>query len=201
VGLLESTGYLSILIGEFLNTLLGGFEMHRRTSFLSVSWIIIAWAWLASHAWAQQPIPAVTGSTLAGQTFALNQQRGKVTVLFFWTTDCAICRDKMPELREQARQWAAQPFAPVLINMDARMQDIDAYNAIINRAVPAKDRLPQLWALAPDYADNLGTVDTIKDKVPTELPLVYVIDKTGKVVARHQGRFTPQVWQDVAKLF
>jgi thiol-disulfide isomerase/thioredoxin len=175
--------------------------MHRMAYFLSCWMVVVVLALSPMQAWAQQPIPTITGSTLSGQAFALNQQRGKVSVLFFWTTDCAVCRDKMPEVREQARQWAQQPFAPVLINMDARMQDIDAYNTIINRAVPAKDRLPQLWALAPDYVDNLGTVEIIKDKVPTELPLVYVIDKSGKVVARHQGRFTSQVWQDIAKLF
>jgi thiol-disulfide isomerase/thioredoxin len=175
--------------------------MRHITQFLSVLCMLVLMAWPVTEAWAQQPIPAVTGSTLAGQPYALNQLRGKVHVLFFWTTDCAICRDKMPELREQARQWTDKPFSSVLINMDKRMQDIDAYNAIINRAVPAKDRLPQLWALAPDYADNLGTVETIKDQVPTELPLLYVIDKTGKVVARHQGRFTKEIWQDIAKLF
>jgi thiol-disulfide isomerase/thioredoxin len=152
-------------------------------------------------AFAQATVPAISGSTLDGKPFSLQQTRGKATVLFFWTTDCAICRDKMAELRERGRLWRDKPFSMVLVNMDKRMQDIEAYNSIINRSVPEGERLPQLWALGKDYADNLGTLETIKEQVSTELPLVYVMDKSGKVVARHQGRFPASVWQDVAGLF
>jgi thiol-disulfide isomerase/thioredoxin len=171
----------------------------KRSSFYFLLVASLCSLWL-STAHAQQTVPSVAGSQLDGKPFALNQSRGKVSVLVFWTTDCAVCRDKMPEFRNYAKQWKTRPFQTVLINMDKRMKDIDDYNKFVNSAIPMQERLPQLWALAPDYTDNLGTMDTIKDQVGTELPLVYVIDKAGKVVARHQGRFDVQVWQDIAKL-
>jgi len=46
-----------------------------------------------------QPLPSVQGTTFQGKPFNLASLKGKVVLLMFWSTDCAVCRDKMPELR------------------------------------------------------------------------------------------------------
>lgn len=45
--------------------------------------------------------PALSVNTLAGDTFDLADQRGKVVVLSWWATWCPPCRQEMPELRDQ----------------------------------------------------------------------------------------------------
>jgi thiol-disulfide isomerase/thioredoxin len=128
----------------------------------------------------------ITGKTIDGLPFDLAKQKGKVVLVMFWATDCAVCRDKMRELRENAKGWEGKPFTTVLISADRRMSDVDSYNAIINKSVPMKERLTQLWALDPTYKDSLGTAE--------------MIDKKGEVVKRYQGRIPAEVWDDISEL-
>jgi cytochrome oxidase Cu insertion factor (SCO1/SenC/PrrC family) len=144
--------------------------------------------------------PAVTGKTLDGKPFDLAKLKGRVVLLMFWSTECAVCRDKMPELRENSKGWADKPFTPVLVSVDRRMSNIDSYNAIINKSVPLKERLTQVWALDPSYQDNLGTVRLAPTVPVSHWPVIYVIDKDGKVASRHQGRVPADVWDDIAGL-
>jgi thiol-disulfide isomerase/thioredoxin len=142
----------------------------------------------------------ITGKSLDGPPFDLTKQKGKVVLIMFWATDCAVCRDKMRELRENAKGWEGKPFTTVLISTDRRMSDVDSYNAIINKSVPKSERLTQLWALDPSYKDSLGTAEMIKNRNATSLPLTLVLDKKGDVVKRYQGRIPAEVWDDIAEL-
>lgn len=142
----------------------------------------------------------ISGKTLDGQAFDLAKNKGKVLLVMFWATDCAVCRDKMHELRDNAKGWQGKPFGVVLISADRRMSDVDSYNAIINASVPAKERLTQLWALDPSYKDSLSTGEMIKNRNASSLPLTLVIDKNGEVVKRYQGRIPAEVWDDISEL-
>jgi thiol-disulfide isomerase/thioredoxin len=187
--------------------------MHK--SFYKAALVAGAMAsmgWMAGAAYAQaapeQPKAAVmlpknvliSGKTIDGQAFDLAKQKGKVVLVMIWATDCAVCRDKMPELRENAKGWADKPFTTVLINADRRMSDVESYNAIINKSVPMKERLTQLWALDASYKDSIGTAELIKDRNAKSLPLTLVLDKKGDVVKRYQGRIPAEVWDDIAEL-
>ncbi len=164
-----------------------------------------AWAQASTSAAAKAsaPLPKnaqVSGKTIDGPAFDLAKEKGKVVLLMFWATDCAVCRDKMPELRENAKGWVGKPFTTVLVSVDRRMSDVDGYNAIINKSVPMKERLTQLWALDPGYKDSLGTSEMIKNRTATSLPLTLVLDKKGDVVKRYQGRIPAEVWDDISEL-
>ena len=140
--------------------------------------------------------PNVSGITMDKKPFQIESLKGKVVVLMYWSTDCAVCRDKMPELRENVRGWADKPFELVLVSVDKRMQDVDNYNTILNASVPTKQRFTQLWAGEPNYKDNLGTAQLSR----TQLPVTYLIDKTGKLVQRNYGRIPPELWDTIAAL-
>lgn len=103
------------------------------------------------------------GLTFDKKPFQLSSLKGKVVVLMFWMTDCAVCRDQIPELRENIRGWADKRFELVLVRADNPMSDVDSYNAIVSQAVPVKQR--------------------------------FVLDKSGKVIARQNGH-TPVAWWD-----
>ena len=140
--------------------------------------------------------PVVTGLTFDKKPFQLSSLKGKVVVLMFWTTDCAVCRDQMPELRENIRGWADKPFELVLVSADKRMSDVDSYNAILSQAVPVKQRFVQLWTGDVDYKSSVNVAQIPKN----QLPLTYVLDKSGKVVASQSGRIPVAWWDFIAEL-
>ncbi len=140
--------------------------------------------------------PTINGNTLEKKPFRLAALKGKVVLVMFWSTDCAVCRDKMPELRENVQGWADKPFEMVLVSVDRNMRDVDSYNAIINKSVPLKQRFTQLWTGEPSYKDNLGSGELSR----AQLPLALLIDKDGKLVERFTGRIPVDVWDKIADL-
>lgn len=140
--------------------------------------------------------PTVSGITMDKRPFQIESLKGKVVVLMYWSTDCAVCRDQMPELRENVRGWADKPFELVLVSVDKRMQDVDSYNAILNASVPTKQRFTQLWTGEPSFKDNLGTAQLPRN----QLPVTYLIDKTGKLAERNNGRIPAAWWDSIAEL-
>ena len=140
--------------------------------------------------------PMVTGLTFDKKPFQLSSLKGKVVVLMFWTTDCAVCRDQMPELRENIRGWADKPFELVLVSADKRMSDVDSYNAIVSQAVPVKQRFVQLWSGDSGYKSSVNVAQIPKN----QLPLTFVLDKSGKVVASQNGRIPAAWWDFIADL-
>ncbi len=140
--------------------------------------------------------PMIEGNTFDKKAFELKSLKGKVVLVMFWSTDCAVCRDKMGELRQNMQGWADKPFELVLVSTDRRMQDVDSYNAIINKSVPLKQRGVQLWSGEASYKDNLGSSQLQRAQLPTTL----LIDKTGKLVERYNGRIPAEVWDTISDL-
>ncbi len=151
----------------------------------------------ASAAATSAPAPAVTipqmeGKTIDGNVFNLASLKGKVVLVMFWSTGCAVCRDKMPELRTNYEGWSGKPFELVAVSTDTRVQDLLDYERIISRTVPLKQRFVQLWSGENAYKDNVGK--------PGQLPAAFLVDKTGKIVERYVGRIPPEAWDRIADL-
>lgn len=136
--------------------------------------------------------PVIRGKTFEGKPFQLSSLKGKVVLVMFWSTDCAVCRDKMPELRQNYEGWKNKPFEMVLVNSDRKFQDVEAYEKIIARTVPANQRFVQLWTGDLSYQDNMGR--------QAQLPSTIVLDRNGKVVERYQGRIPAEAWDKIAEL-
>ncbi len=137
-------------------------------------------------------LPQIEGKTIDGAPFNVAMLKGKVVLVMFWSTSCAVCRDKMPELRNNYSGWAGKPFELVAISTDGKVQDLLDYERIITRTVPMKERFVQLWTGESGYKDNLGK--------HSMLPAAYLLDKTGKVVERYVGRIPPEAWDKIADL-
>jgi cytochrome oxidase Cu insertion factor (SCO1/SenC/PrrC family) len=136
------------------------------------------------------------GKTLDSKEFQLSSLKGKVSLVMFWSTDCAVCRDKMPELRENVKGWADKPFELVLVSVDKNMKDVDDYFNYLSQIVPSKQRFTHLWSGAANYKDNIGA----KQIQLKQLPITYLINKDGKVAAVYNGRIPAQIWDDIAEL-
>ena len=148
----------------------------------------------APLAQAQAPsvAPVIEGRNLEGEPFRLAGLKGKVVLVMFWSTSCAVCRDKMPELRQNYEGWKGKPFELVLVSTDRRLQDLQAYEQIISRTVPVQQRFVQLWAGEAGYRDTLAA--------GPQLPAAFLFDKSGRLVERWQGRIPAEAWDRIAEL-
>lgn len=96
----------------------------------------------ALPSWAAQGpvLPVLRGTTLEGRAFDLAALRNKVVMVVFWSTGCPVCRDKMPELRANARGWAGQPFELVTVCTDADRSELDVYQRAVLITLPPAQR-------------------------------------------------------------
>jgi thiol-disulfide isomerase/thioredoxin len=122
-----------------------------------------------------------------GQRFAASALDGNVTVVFFWNSNCAVCRDSLPELRANLAGWKTKPFSLLLVNLDRKASDWQTYEKLVNQTqMNAKG----LLSVRLDGELPAGT----------RLPLTLLIDTKGQIVQRFEGRLAPEVWDSVADL-
>jgi thiol-disulfide isomerase/thioredoxin len=136
--------------------------------------------------------PVIQGKTLTSAPFDLAALRGKVVLVLFWSTDCAVCRDKMPELRANAQGWHGKPFELVSISFDRREQDALDYEKLVTAMVPAGQRFAALWSGNPAYKGNAVR--------PAQLPTAWLLDKSGKLVETYSGRIPAEAWDKIVDL-
>lgn len=155
----------------------------------------LSMAGLAFNAWAADPAPfALAGPTVNGTPFNVASQRGRVVMVFYWSTDCAVCRTKLPDLRANLAGWANKPFDLVTVSVDRREADWRQYEQVkaVTQAAAAQ-RGVAMWAGAPNFRHSLKAL-------PTQLPLTLVLDAQGVERYRVAGHVPAEVWDSVAEL-
>lgn len=137
-------------------------------------------------------LPELEGSTADGQRMQLAAFKGRVVLVFYWATGCAVCRDKMRELRANLMGWQGQPFTLLGVNMDSRRQDWLDYERLVAQSIPATQRFASVWAGGSDFRDTMGR--------PAQLPSACLIDKGGRLVEQYRGRVPAEAWDRIADL-
>jgi peroxiredoxin len=129
-----------------------------------------------------QPAPDFTVNDSTGATLRLSDYRGKVVLLNFWATWCGPCKTEIPWFVEFERTHRDRGFAVIGISMDD-----DGWRSVrpyleahkINYPVAVDD-----GTVAPKY----GGVDS--------LPESLLIDRQGRLAARHIGLVTKSVYEN-----
>ncbi len=134
----------------------------------------------------------LSGRTLDGRPFNLGTAQGKVVLAIFWSTECAVCRDKMPELRLNYEAWRSRRFELIAVNVDRSEAAFRDYESILGRTVAAARRFPSVWRGAPEHTDSFGAI--------THTPTTFVLDRQHRVVSEVRGRIPPGLWDDLAEL-
>ncbi|MEO8152962.1 MAG: TlpA disulfide reductase family protein [Rhizobacter sp.] len=151
---------------------------------------------LGSAALAQGPAPARTftleGKTLDGRAYDIRQDQGKAVLVFFWSTDCPVCRDKMPELRANYEAWRDKGFQLVAVSLDRNLAELKSYDSVVNRTVPPTQKFPWLWRGDLAHHDSFGSI--------VHTPTSFILDRQGREVKQIRGRIDPALWDDMAEL-
>jgi cytochrome c biogenesis protein CcmG/thiol:disulfide interchange protein DsbE len=126
---------------------------------------------------------------LDGNTFTLNDFKGKPVLLVFWASWCEMCREEIV-LLEKFSQGRKDQLAIVLITIDGerkrRAQQFISKNKIT---------LPVLLLLKEKVMDSYG--------VRGWVPLIFLIDREGMLVGKIVGRrdwSSPEAWSAIKEL-
>ena len=142
---------------------------------------------------ARPPAPMqLQGTSAQGQAVDLRALRGKVVVVFFWSTHCPVCLDVMPELRRNLAAWRGRDFEVLTVNQDAQMADWLSYERILDQWVPRDPQQRSVWRHAPGHQDSWG-------RLPSNQPTTVLLDRQGQQVWMRAGRWQGAWWDDIAE--
>jgi cytochrome c biogenesis protein CcmG, thiol:disulfide interchange protein DsbE len=116
--------------------------------------------------------PDFTRTDIRGNVFSLSAYRGKLVLLNFWATWCGPCLTEIPKFVVWQRTYGSAGLQIVGISMD------DELAPVIRAQEKYQMDYPVLMG-DPQLAERFGGV--------LGLPLSYLIDSDGRVVARYQG--------------
>jgi len=86
---------------------------------LAAGWLLAAGGVQAGDVAVGQPAPLIEAQRLdSAQTVQVGGGPGKVTIVNFWATWCALCRAEMPDLQTYYERHQAQGLQVLAISMD-----------------------------------------------------------------------------------
>jgi cytochrome c biogenesis protein CcmG, thiol:disulfide interchange protein DsbE len=156
------------------------FSMRSLTCRLGIaSAVIIALLGLSAPSRAAAPVnvgdaaPDFALPDLNGRQMHLADLRGKVVLLNFWGTFCGPCRKEMPALENLHASMKSEGFTVLAVSIDRSEDTVKAFLAQTPSSFPVlMDR---------EKAVYRGPYATFA------LPLTYLIDKHGTIVAKYLG--------------
>lgn len=127
-----------------------------------------------------QPAPPFLLRDLDGNLISTASWQGKVVLLNFWATWCPPCREEIPELIELANKYKNDLLIIGISMDDGPPEEVKqfAQSAGINYPIVMRSR-----ELVGEYGG-----------VPA-LPTSFVVNKDGKVVQKHEGLFSPELYE------
>lgn len=149
--------------------------MTRTGKLILAVVIAAAIAFAAFALWTAKPAaPQVTFVSLQGEKITTAGLRGKVVLVNFWATDCAVCIREMPAITATYNRYRARGFETIAVAMRH-----DPPNYVL--AYVENNKLPFTVALDPmgELAKAFGEVKLT--------PTTFVIDRRGRVVMRIAG--------------
>jgi cytochrome c biogenesis protein CcmG, thiol:disulfide interchange protein DsbE len=136
---------------------------------------------LASPSWADKAAPNFTlKDVLTGKEYTLNQFKGKVVVLNFFTFFCGPCRDEMPDLNK--------------INNELKGKGLQMFGiALSSDPTQIRFLVKQLGLQYPVLIGN----DKVSDAYGSiaVVPTTVIIDKQGNIAQRVEGTRKKEIFQ------
>ena len=144
----------------------------RNFILLGLAVAIAAVLWLSEAS--ISTVPEVELTTIEGEKLALGALRGKVLLVNFWATDCAVCVKEMAPMAETYRKYRAKGFEALFIAMPHDRPD-HVLHFTRRNALPFKVAL-----------DVQGEINQAFGSVRMT-PTTFIADKNGRIVKRIVG--------------
>ena len=119
--------------------------------------------------------PDFTARDLAGKTFQLSDQRGKVVLLDFWSTFCEPCKAEFPHLHAMYDAERARGLLVVGVAMDGPETVADVTSFV--------KRFELDFPVVLDEDSRIASLYNPKKS----MPLSVLIDRAGRIVAVREG--------------
>ena len=127
---------------------------------------------------AGEPAPLFSSTALDGADFDLRDLRGKVVVLTFWSTNCAICQEEIPKLN----QFTGRFDENKVVFLAATTENEDRVNAYVKKHPFGFHILPNSFGIVLQYTDR-----DREGNLNMQFPSYFLIDQTGQINYRATG--------------
>ena len=120
------------------------------------------------------PLPQAVLLTMDGEETGLDAHQGEIVVVNFWATWCAPCKQEMPSLARLQAEFDKDAFRVIAIAVDrAGPEKIERFMAEAQASALTVYRDPKMA--------------TMKDFGLRGLPTTLLVDREGRIIARHAG--------------
>lgn len=123
-------------------------------------------------------VPVFSASAMDGTQYDLNELRGSVVVLTFWSTKCYICQQEFPKMNQMVRSFDSKKvvFLSLTMENEAKVESFLKSNQVAATVVPNS------FGVLLQYADRdrRGYIDM-------GFPSYFVIDQQGILQHRSSG--------------
>jgi len=117
--------------------------------------------------------PEFTRNDVAGKTVHLSDYRGKVVLLNFWATWCPPCLEEIPAFSAWQQKYGSDGLQVLGVSMD-------------DDSAPVQRAVSKYHVVYPVVMSDESLVDLYGGVLG--LPLSFIIDASGRIVARYQGK-------------
>ena len=144
----------------------------------SLRLLLLALLWhvmpaLAVDAEVGKPAPSFTATTLQNEKFSLAEQNGKVTIIHYWATWCASCREEMPIIESYYKEHQNEGLVILAVSIDETSDLAEVNKVMKSYSFPAA-------MVTNAKARGYGRI--------WRVPLTFVVDRQG--VLRENGWFS-----------
>jgi peroxiredoxin len=119
-------------------------------------------------------VPDVSFIEIKGENFSLSSLQGKVVLVNFWATSCAVCVKEMPRIVQVHEKFRNRGYETVAVAMSYDPPNRVAAYAHQN-SLPFRVTLDIYGKAMEAFGGIRGT------------PTTFLVDKRGRVVWRHEG--------------
>jgi peroxiredoxin len=150
----------------------------RKISILTLLLVLSISAFSQQKLKTGEIAPEFAAQTIDGKPVSLSDMQGKVIVMTFWSTRCAICHSEIPKLNQVAARYRDKDVVFLALTMENQTK-VEPY---LRKNPFDFNIVPNSFGVVLKYAD----MDSA-GRINMGFPAYFLIGKSGKIELRDDG--------------